>query len=237
MAEKRVQYEKITLPKGIAVWPKLTEPDEYKGKQTYNTGVLLPSAVAAPIMAKLTEAAEKFLEETRARLKEEMEAAKGAAKVKLKEKIGALALYVPFASEVDDEGEPTDGVIFKAKMNASYEDKKTKKRVNIKPLFYDASNPPQQVKNPPDIWGGSEIRVSALIVPTYVDASGVCGVSLRLRAVQLITVRSAGASAESLGFGAEEGGYQRSEDDDEAVPTNKKPAAKDEDADGEDEDF
>ena len=55
------------------------------------------------------------------------------------------------------------------------------------------------------IWGGSVLRISADLIPFYVAAVGA-GVSLRLKAVQIIDLKTGGgAGAESYGFEATKG--------------------------------
>lgn len=201
---KKPAFEKLTLPRGIAVFPKLTVPDEYKGKKSYSTGVKYLKADVQHILDKLTKMAEEYVVETTATLTADAKTKKGAAKVAAEKKVKEVKLHLPFKADVDDAGNETDYVIIKAKMNDHYV--KEGKTVYLKPTLFDAANPPQQIKEI-DVWGGSEIKVNVSIMPTYVDASGACGVTLRLQGVQIITLRQGGASAESMGFGAEEGGF------------------------------
>lgn len=205
MAVKKPAFEKLTLPRGTAVFPKLTVADEYKGKSTYSTGIKYLKADVQPILDKLTALAEEHVAKVKAELKEAVAAEKGAKKVAAKKKLDDVTLHVPFKADVDDNGDETDYVILKAKMNDRFT--KDGKVTFIKPDLYDAATPPKKITKEIDVWGGSEIKVAVSIMPTYVDASGACGVTLRLQGVQIITLRQGGQSAESMGFGGEEGGF------------------------------
>lgn len=212
MADKKPALEKLTTPKGIAVFPKLVTPDEYKGKTKYSTGIKFLKADVQDLLDKLTAKAQAVFDEKKAELAEKLADAKGAAKAAAKKKIDEMSLHLPFKPDYDEDGNENDYVILKASMNASYVDKKGK-TVHIKPSLYDAKAHP--IKKAIDVWGGSEIKVSAALLPTYVDSSGACGITLRLQGVQIITLRQGGQSAEQMGFGAEEGGYDSSEGDDD----------------------
>ena len=65
------------------------------------------------------------------------------------------------------------------------------------------------------VGGGSVIKVSYEVVPYYTAIAGA-GVSLRLKAVQIIELKaySGGGNAESYGFGEEEGFEADDEDND-----------------------
>lgn len=70
----------------------------------------------------------------------------------------------------------------------------------------------------PAIWGGSEGKYSLEIgtfedgLPGYfVPSTAACGLSLRLRGVQLLTLVQGGS--DDMGFGEEDGGYEGSDDD------------------------
>ena len=48
---------RITTPRGVAVYPKLTTPGEYKGKSSYSTGIRITDEACAAI--KLPSGREK----------------------------------------------------------------------------------------------------------------------------------------------------------------------------------
>lgn len=60
----------------------------------------------------------------------------------------------------------------------------------------------------PDIWGGTEGKVSFEVAPYFIPGTALAGIKLRLNAVQVIELRSGGnKSAGEYGFGEEEGGF------------------------------
>lgn len=201
---KKPKLERITLPRGIAVYPKLATPDEYKGKKKYSIGVKFKKTDVEKLLASLTEKAEAYLAETKEKLTKEMGEAKGAKKADLKKKIEGLTLHLPFKPDFDDDGNENDYVIIKSSMNDHFKDK-AGKVVPLRPDLYDSKA--VKLKKPIDVWGGSEVKVNAAILPTYVDASGACGITLRLQGVQILVLRQGGASAESMGFSKEEDGF------------------------------
>jgi hypothetical protein len=80
-------------------------------------------------------------------------------------------------------------------------DKKSgeKKTANLKPAIVDAKGQPCDV----DVWQGSTLK-AALDVAGFFNA-GKCGLSLRLKGVQVLYLVTRGAR--DLGFGVEEGGF------------------------------
>ena len=94
----------------------------------------------------------------------------------------------PFAEELDDEGKATGNIIIRFK--SSY-----------KPSMFDSKANPMVDVN---VWSGSEIKVNGSIAPYHTALIGA-GVSLRLRAVQVITLVEGGQSAGGYGFEEQEG--------------------------------
>ena len=100
---------------------------------------------------------------------------------------------------------------FKFKMKASGKDKKTGKPWSRKPTIFDAKGKPMTPV--PSIWGGTIGKVSFEVGPYFVQGQAMAGISLSLNAVQIIELRSGGGgTAESYGFG-EEDGYEYDEAD------------------------
>lgn len=212
MAEgkKRPANEKFTTPRGIAVYPKLNTPDEYKGKRSYNVKLVLARGAVADLVAKAEAVAEKAYQDSKAKLEEKVTSEKGAKKGEAKAKLAKLTKAdFPMKPQYDEEGSETDNVILNFKMAASYE--KDGKTIPISPRIFDAKG--AMLKNPPEIWGGSILRVSGELVPFDMPAKDCAGVSLRLGAVQIIELRTrgGGVSADSYGFEKEEGYEQENE--------------------------
>ena len=97
---------------------------------------------------------------------------------------------LPYADETDEDGNPTGNVIIKFKSKAAY-----------KPAVFDSKGTMMPNSN---IYGGSEIKVSGSISFYHTGSIGA-GVSLRLRAVQLIQYVEGAVGATKFGFTEEEG--------------------------------
>ena len=109
----------------------------------------------------------------------------------------------PFFDELDDEGQETGRVVFKFKMKAKV-NTKDGRTIEMSPKLFDASG--TLMSDVDSIWGGSTLRVSADLVPFYVGFAVGAGVSARLKAVQIIDLKTGGgANASSFGFEATEG--------------------------------
>lgn len=235
MAEaKRPPLEKLTTPVGTLKYPKLNEPDtKFKDTGIYQAKLILTADEAAPIMARMKELTEKQLAETKVELEAKIKDAKGEAKGKAKKALAELVLAdSPAKPCFDDEGEPNGDIEFNFKMNAQRTDKKTQKIIKMVPKFFDAKG--VEIKNIPQVWGGTKARVSAQYVPFYTQKAGV-GVSLRLNALKIIELVSGNSgTAADHGFGDEEEGYAA---DAEARSDSTKPAGDDAGSDDGEEEF
>lgn len=221
MAGKRKALEKFTTPKGTAVYPQLTKPDtKFKAEGEYSAKIRLSDEDAAPLVAKIEALIGEAFEAEKARL---IAAGKKAAAKTLK-----LA-DKPYKAVLDAEGEETGEVEFNVKMKAQYTNKDGEV-VKLKPGLFDAATPPNPLPSSTQIWGGSLIKVAGEFNP-FATAIGV-GMSLRLKAVQVIKLVSGGtAGASSYGFGGEEGGFEA-----EGSEFNSDEKEADEDGDSADED-
>lgn len=206
--------ERWISPKGVAVWPKLNEPDTkfdaagtYTARLAYDAGDKNTKA----FIAKL----EQYQKERFA------EAVKDAPKLK-KYKMAPV-----FTEETDEDGEETGRILVNFKMTASGKSKKTGKAWKRKPTIIDARK--VTLANPPNIGGGSVLRIGFEPSFAVVASSKLCYVSCRMEIVQIIELVEFGAAnADDYGFGEEEG-YEA---DDKALT---KPAAEDDDDDSDDD--
>lgn len=206
MADKKPQHEKFTTPRGIAKYPRLNEPDtKFDAEGVYTTKLVLPGELAQPVIDKLKAVAAVALKDAKTQLEAELAEAKGEKKGKLKKQRAELKQAdMPFKPVFDDDGNETGSFEFNFKMKAKRTDKKTQKVIEMAPAFFDAQG--VKLKTAPSVWGGTEMKVSCQLVPFYTAAVGA-GVSLRLRAVQIIKlVSGGGGNAQDHGFGAEEDG-------------------------------
>ena len=209
MAEKK-KAERFVSPKGIASYPYLTKPDtKCNPDGEYTVSLLVSGGDASKAIDFLTEQHKAAV----------AKAQKENAGKRVKES------ELPFIE--NDDGTVT----FKFKLKAKVTPKKGDP-FEQKPALFDAKGKP--LTGAPKVGGGSTIKVSYEVVPYYTAIAGA-GVSLRLKAVQIIELHeySDGGNAESYGF-CEEEGFEADEDD------NAPPFAADEptaggDAGGDDE--
>ena len=175
----------VVSPKGIAIYPHLVQPDtKYEALGLYKVDLSVDSQEAAPLIANIKLAQQKAKEK----------APKGK---RIKE------AELPYYNELDDEGQETGRVIFRFKMRAKVIPKNGGDSWEQKPKFFDASG--KLLDDVESIWGGSILKVSADLAPWYMAAKGA-GVTARLKAVQIIDLKTGGgADASSFGFEATEG--------------------------------
>lgn len=213
---KNAKKLKVTTPVGIAVYPHLLKPDEYlvkkENKEQCNTGLRLDPSVAEhkafidEVSAYVEVSHEVGIEMLKAQLPE----AKGKKLADLKKAIEETVPHYPFEPEYDDDGEETGLVRFSAKTQVAGVDKKTNQRWEREVAIYDSAGQPVKGKARAGmrLWGGSEIAISAEVVPFCAEGLKKAGVSLRILAVQVVSMPQGGGSATDHGFGVEGGGFR-----------------------------
>lgn len=225
------KQQKLTSPKGRAKYPWLNQPDtRFNPDGEYRVSLLLPadSKEAQAFMEKLDELADEAVEKAKNDLIEDGKKAQ-ANKVTRND---------PYVMEEDKEtGEETGNVEFKFKMKAKVYSKKHDKTFEFTPDVFDAKGNP--VPGDVRIFGGSILRVSFVPDPYYMPSSKAAGISLKLKAVQVIELSAGGRSASDYGFYEEDGFDVK---DDEATKTeaegqNEDTSTQEEDEDDEDIDF
>lgn len=156
-----------TLPLGIAVYPALINPDEYKGTSNYKTGVKLdPESTAdwtvtttvpreKPIVTQgdnvgefikvMTKLCEQAFADGKESLTKQIDAATGKAKAGLRSALDDLEMHTPFNPDYDDEGDETGLVVFNTKSKSSgvSTDKSGREKAWQRELpLYDSSGAP-----------------------------------------------------------------------------------------------
>lgn len=214
-------FTPVMTPKGTFVFPKLNKPDAYKdGDPKWSVKLRLSVEDSAALIEKIEAALADYWPIAQAEQQAKIDAAKtGPEKAKQKKILQDMAeadkSYKPV---YDDDGEETGEYEFNFKMPTEFKSKKDGKVIKIKPDIFDAGN--KLLKNPPEIWGGTTGHVAGELRPFFTNV-GV-GISLRLKAVQLIELVSSGGgekSASSYGFGAQEGGYTGDDSEPEGADT------------------
>lgn len=188
------KFKAMTTPKGSALFCKVAEPNtRFNADGEYEATVILNEEEHKDFLQQLDQLAEEaFAAET--------EALKPVAKKK-------AYIHKPYSEECDKEGNPTGNIMIKTKMKAKGK-KKDGTPFESAPTIFDAAKPkPKELDRKGLLIGnGSIIRINFVPRSYYVQATGMCGVSLQLRAVQVIDLKSFGGDAKSYGFDGENDG-------------------------------
>lgn len=194
MAEKSIE---TVTPKGITSYPKLNEPDtKFEPRGSYTTKLIFEDPNADDVQA-LVKLAHKIRDDFFDASVKELEADKKGAAAKQLKKVDLLKV------ELDKEtGDETGRVYVSSKMLASGLRKKDNKPWSQKPVYYNAAG--VQLQNPPMIGGGSVVKLGVEVDPYLMSSTKEVGVTLRLKAVQIIKLVSGGQRSFG-GFGVEMG--------------------------------
>jgi hypothetical protein len=192
--KKPVQY---TTPAGEMVWPWLNKYDDrpIKGKPqkaAYKLNLRYAANNPAWVMMQ-------------AKLDGLVEASYDKAVEENPKKKKLIVRQFPYSMETDDEGEETGNVILKLKQNAFFTDRKTGTERQAFVALFDAAGRPIN-RDKVMIYGGSTGVASFTTRPYLVDSTNGAGISLDLKAVQVLQlVTSSERSAGSYGFSAQDG--------------------------------
>lgn len=201
----KTNYIRGTTPVGTAVYPWLNTPDtKFKAAGEYKTNLVLSAEDAAALKELVDREVNAKLEATKVQLNEDLKSATdGKKKAAIKKALTELKPSYPYKDAVDDEGEPTGDIEFTFKTGATVKDAKTGEIKSRTVPLYDA----KKNEMSDSVYGGSRIKVAYELFPFYTSIAGA-GVSLRIRAVQVIDLVT-GGSGGSYGFD-EEDGYETS---------------------------
>lgn len=183
------RYEAFTSPVGEAVFPWITKADtEYSATGVFKTDLSVPFEAAQDFIAKLEKARADFI---------------ATLPIGKQESLTPRPVYFdeytrPEYPEdaTDDEkkalrdawvGEPTGNVLFRFKLNAHVDTDDG--GFDQAPVVVDAAS---GEKVTDAVFGGSVIRVRGQIVPYTNNAAATVGVTLRMKAVQVIEIVSGG---------------------------------------------
>lgn len=176
---------RLTTPKGYAQYPYLLEPDtKFNPEGDYKVNLAMDDNEATKkLITKLDQILDNFYEEN-----EDVANAQAKGRKVMKADI----------FEYDSEGR----VVLKFKQKAVIT-KKDGSKFEVKIPQFDAKGKPMKA----NIGRDSVIKVNFSIKPYYMPTNKTVGLSLRPVAVQVIDLKefTSGGSAESYGFGEEEG--------------------------------
>ncbi len=189
-------FQNIVTPSGVAIYPHLINPDtKFNPVGEYKVSLSLSEDEATPIIEKINSSLEQ-------------------AKEMIPEGKKAKEAELPYFIETDEDGNKTNRYVFKFKMKAKITTKDGR-TIEMSPKIFDSQG--KIIKGLDSIWGGSTLRVSADLVPFYVAAVGA-GVTLRLKAVQVIElVKGGGSDGSSFGFDKTDGYVAEEQESSELV--------------------
>lgn len=163
----------LTIIKGTAKWAKISAPDtKFNTDGEYSVQVVLPVAAAQEIIEHLEEVRDAF----QAEFIKDPKNKKILKTIKIKE---------VFEEETDEDGNPSGNVVFRTKMKAVIKSAKTGKTYEQKPAVVDAKRTPMKDAN---VGNGSVIKVAVEPAAYFMQSSKEIGVTLRLKAVQVLTL-------------------------------------------------
>lgn len=184
--------KKVTTPIATAVWPKLSTPDtKFDPIGYYKVDIAFDTS---------NEEHQKFLAELE-------EYAQSAIKELMNEVPKPKQKTVsqrPIAEDEYNGEEPTGRVLLRTKQRARIETK-AGDLVDMRPVVVDAKN--KKIPASVIVGGGSKIRAGLELRPYYVPASNILGVSVRLRAVQVVELATSERVADGFAF-KEEAGFE-----------------------------
>jgi hypothetical protein len=199
---------RLTTPKATLKYPKLIEPEtKFSPEGHYKVTAIIPAEEAGPMADQL----DALFEAHKASLKAQ------APSQKFK------AVDPSFGYEEID-GKPCFTVSVKMKAKGVDRDGRA---WTASPALFDATGAPVRHRESlRSMWSGTTGRVSFEACPFFQPAIGA-GITLRLKAVQIIDLVESGGSADSYGFQEEAGGWASSETE-ASVPFDATGAATDE---------
>ena len=189
----------VTTPIGSAMYPYLTEPVSFSQSEkkqlpdedgTYLVDLVLNGKDAEGIMGHIDRALDASFEKAK-------EVKKGSRKKP--EKADA-----PYQEMEDDQGELNGNIRFRFKLRGKGKNPKTGKTWTQRPAIFNCKGVPYPSGT--EIWGGSQIKVAFETIPYFMNSTNKAGVTLRLKAVQVIDLVTGGEkTADAFGFVEEEG--------------------------------
>jgi hypothetical protein len=195
MADKPM-YEAFTSPVGEAIYPWITRADTtYDADGIYHCDLSVPFELAQDFIAKLEGVRNAFIN-TLPVAKQKSLAPKDVYREELTRPERPEGSTDEEWQAIKDawEGEPTGNVLFRCKLKARVTPKSGDGWTQ-KPAVVTADTG-EAVEEP--VYGGSIVRIRGQIVPYTNDAAQSVGVTLRMRAVQVIELVT--GSADGGGF-------------------------------------
>lgn len=210
---KRKPLPKYNTPIGVARYPHLNKPDtRFDDDGVYKCDLIVPADEAQELIEYLEGIRDEFFDSLDAKKRKQYSKAP------------------VFEEELDEAGDETGNVIIKTKLNAVGRNDKGDEWTNEPKLFDAFGNPVD--RESVQIWSGSKLIIAGAVRTYAMGSTKMVGVSLKCDGVQIVKLVTGGqATAETFGFGAVDGGFQFSDDEE---PEAEAPAG---DTEEDEEDF
>lgn len=171
MATKGKSYDRLTSPKGTAMYPYLDTPDtKFDSDGVYRLNLIVSGEEGIQFVDQLTEYHNNYYDEFCAR------DGKALKKANL-----------PIKPVVDEDGNETGDheIRFKMKAVGKSKDRTWQQR----PVVYDAKATPitGDTLSGMNIGNGTECKVAFEVIPFHTGMAGM-GISLRMRSVQILNL-------------------------------------------------
>ena len=186
----KIRYEAFTTPVGEGIFPWITKADtEHDQNGVYHVDLSVPFEEAADFIAKLERVRDEFV----ATLPTAKQKALAFKPVYIEEMTRpdypeGASKEQKAALRAEWEGEPTGNVIFRCKMKAKVTTADGS-MFEQAPVVVSADTG-EKIEQP--VYGGSILRVRGQVVPYTNAAAGIVGISLRMKAVQVIELVTGG---------------------------------------------
>lgn len=185
--------------KGKSLWTKVFEPDtRFVPEGEYSTQIVVPEAEAADVCEQLEALAKAKFDE----------AVKDNPKLK-----NVLSMRPVSEPEYDDNGNETGNVVFKTKLKARIKSR-SGETYSQSVSVVDAKKTPMDGSQM--VGNGSTIKVAVEPVPYVMQSTKQVGVSLRLKALQVLSLVEYGAPSTDI-FDEEDGFVSKAVAKDDAV--------------------
>lgn len=193
------RLESFTSPAGEAVFPWLTKPDTvHDAAGVYHTDLSIPFDLAQDFIARLEGVRDSFIQTLPVNQQSSLKARDVYTMEMTRPEYGSdLSPAEKAAVRGSHVGEETGNVLFRFKLKASVQPRDGEAFTQA-PIVVTADTG-ERVESP--VYGGSIIRVRGQIVPYTNAAAGIVGITLRMKAVQVIELVTAGSG------GGENAGY------------------------------
>ena len=202
---KKVKPTRYKTPLGIAKYPYLTTPDNFKDQLKWKVNVVVDPT--DPEWQAHKDLIDSLVDDA---FQEKVAELKGKAKKETRK-------YYPYDDEYDPEtGEPTGNLVFKFRRPAAYVCKKTGDLKSINIGRVDAKGKPISVEDLGNPGNGTTLRIAWEPYGFHSPAGKNAGITLRIASVQFVKVEQFNGDTAWEPYESEDDSGEASVDHDDA---------------------